>query len=138
MKRLICFALILCLVLPVSVNAVAYSERDQLGAFMEYMNEKAAAIGMVSSKFNDPMGGYNFTTARDFARLLVWVDQYWELMRVFGAEERELSVRGENPRPQTVTSTIRAEPSPSRWVKPSALPSVPGWALLSALPSVSG
>ena len=107
MKRLVCFLLVLCLVLPVSANAAAYSERDQLASFMEYMNEKAAAIGMVSSKFNDPMGGYNFTTARDFSRLLAWVDQYWELMRVFGAEERELSVSGENPRPQTVTSTIR-------------------------------
>lgn len=107
MKRLICLILIVCLVLPVSVNGAAYSERDQLGAFMEYMNEKAAAIGMENSKFNDPMGGYNFTTARDFAKLLVWVDKYWELMRVFGAVEQELSVQGENPRQQTVVSTIR-------------------------------
>lgn len=107
MHRLVCFLLVLCLVLPLPVQGAAFSEQDQLGAFMDYMNAKAAAIGMTGSKFNDPMGGYNFTTARDFAKLMVWVDRYWELMQVFRAEERELTVVGEQPRQQKVVSTIR-------------------------------
>ena len=107
MHRLVCFLLVLCLVLPLPVQGAAFREQEQLGAFMDYMNAKAAAIGMTGSKFNDPMGGYNFTTARDFARLLVWVDRYWELMQVFRAEERELTVGGERSRHQTVISTIR-------------------------------
>lgn len=106
-RRLLCLVLVLCL-LPLTASAQEeYSDREMMDAFVGYMNEKAAAIGMDSSKFYDPIGMNNFTTARDFLKLMLWADQYWDLAPVWGAAEKTVEVQGEKPRQQTVTSTIR-------------------------------
>ena len=108
MKRKgLCLLLALCLVLSLAVPAAAAEERDMLGAFVDYMNQKAEAIGMSGSKFYDPIGMNNFTTARDFLKLMVWAAQYRELVPVWGAEAYTVTVTGENARQQTVVSTIR-------------------------------
>lgn len=110
-RRWLSILLGLCLavqLLPLSAAAAEPpDEGEQLAAFVEYMNEKAAAIGMTGSKFNDPIGMYNFTTARDFLKLMVWSDRYRELMQVWGASEHTVEVSGEGARQQTVVSTIR-------------------------------
>ena len=107
-RRLLCMALALCLLLPVAAEAREVpSDREKLDAFVGYMNEKAAAIGMTGSKFYDPIGMNNFTTARDFLKLMLWADRYRELAPVWGAAEQTLAVLGEKERQQTVTSTIR-------------------------------
>lgn len=107
-RRLLCAMLALCLLAPVPVRAHdGYTDREKMDAFVGYMNEKAAVIGMTGSKFYDPIGMNNFTTARDFLKLMLWADQYRDLAPIWGAEEQTLEVTGEKPREQTVTSTIR-------------------------------
>lgn len=111
MKRIgiwwVLLALTLSLWLPLGVFAEEPGERDMLDAFVEYMNEKAQAISMTGSKFNDPIGMYNFTTARDFARLMVLAEGYEALEGVWNGEEYTVTVGGDDARQQTVTSTIR-------------------------------
>lgn len=103
--------LALCLTLPLLPLASDASEnpgeKEQLEAFVAYMNQKATAIGMTDSKFNDPIGMYNITTARDFVHLMAWADCYRDLMQVWEAPEHTVEVQGEEARQQTVVSTIR-------------------------------
>ncbi len=109
-NRILCLILVLCMLLPLSpaVSAQeAYGERQMLDTFVAYMNDKAAAIGMADSIFHDPVGLYNYTTARDFLQLMIWASRYPELMQVWEAKEHTFSVDAEVPRQQTVVSTIR-------------------------------
>lgn len=89
---------------PVTVDA---TEREMLDAFVAYMNQKAADLGMTGSKFNDPVGMYNFTTARDFLRLMVHADSRPELAEIWATAEHTVDVLGDNARQQEVVSTIR-------------------------------
>ena len=109
-RRILCLLLALCMLLPVPLKASAaevQEEQQMLDAFVDYMNEKAEAIGMTDSRFQDPAGIYNFTTARDFLHLMIWASRYRELMQVWEAWEHTFPVEAETPRQQTVASTIR-------------------------------
>lgn len=109
-RRILCLVLALCMLLPLHLRASAaelQDEQQMLDAFVDYMNDKAAAIGMADSRFQDPAGMYNFTTARDFLHLMIWASRYRDLMQVWEAWEHTFSVEAETPRQQTVTSTIR-------------------------------
>ena len=49
----------------------------------------------------------NFTTARDFLKLMAWAEQYDALAPVWGEEAHTVTVTGADPRQQQVVSTIR-------------------------------
>ncbi|MBQ7875232.1 MAG: hypothetical protein IJ306_08775, partial [Oscillospiraceae bacterium] len=86
---------------------ILYSEQEMLDAFVSYMNEKAAEIGMTSSAFNDPVGMDNISTAMDLLKLMVYADEnYPVLSSVWGTENYAVTVGGESARKQTVNSTV--------------------------------
>ena len=85
---------------------VLYSNEEMLAAFVQYMNDKAAAIGMTDSSFTDPIGIDNLSTAEDLLRLMVYAERYAQLGDVWGESEYVVSVGGENAREQTVVSTV--------------------------------
>ena len=60
-------------------------EQDFL-RFVDYMNQKAAEIGMTGSHFCDAAGVHNVVTARDLLRLLAYADSYPELRKVWITE----------------------------------------------------
>ena len=86
---------------------VPYTEQEMLDAFVAYMNEKAASIGMTNSSFVDPIGIDNITTAADLLRLVVYTyTNYEELHGIWGQSSHTVTVGGEKAREQTVTSTV--------------------------------
>lgn len=82
------------------------TDAQALEAFVAYMNQKAASIGMQSSLFRDPAGIDNLCTAHDLLRLLVCADRYRALDGVWNAPEYDVTVLGDAPRQQRVESTV--------------------------------
>ena len=72
-------------------------EKD-FSRFVDYMNQKAARIGMSRSHFNDAAGMHNITTARDLLKLLAYADKYPELRKVWTTDRYTVTVEGDNPR----------------------------------------
>ena len=72
-------------------------EQDFL-RFVEYMNQKAAEIGMTNSHFCDAAGMHNLVTARDLLRLLAYADKYPVLRKVWTTDHYTVNVEGDNPR----------------------------------------
>ncbi len=81
------------------------NEQDRQ-AFLQYMNEKARAIGMEHSHFNDPVGMDNRTTALDLAKLLLYAHGYRQLDPIWRAEAHTVTIRGPWPREKNVVSTF--------------------------------
>ena len=72
-------------------------EQDFL-RFVDYMNRKAAEIGMTGSHFCDAAGMHNVVTARDLLRLIVYADRYPALRKVWTTDCYTVTVGGDNPR----------------------------------------
>ena len=86
---------------------VPFTEQEMLDAFVVYMNEKAASIGMTNSSFVGPIGTDNITTAADLLRLLIYAyTNYEELNGIWGQSSHAVTVSGEKAREQTVVSTV--------------------------------
>ena len=67
-------------------------------AFVEYMNRKAAAIGMSQSQFRDAAGMHNLSTARDLLRLAVYAKEYPVLNTVWQENTYTVTVEGSEVR----------------------------------------
>lgn len=87
-------------------DKITHTDAQALAAFVAYMNQKAAAIGMADSLFRDPAGIDNLCTAHDLLRLLVCADRYRALDGVWNAPEYDVMVLGDMPRQQKVESTV--------------------------------
>ena len=74
------------------------SQQADFKKFVGYMNQKAAAIGMSRSHFNDAAGMHNVTTARDLLLLLAYADRYPQLRKVWATDNYTVTVEGDNPR----------------------------------------
>ena len=79
-------------------------QEQNFARFVACMNQKAAAIGMTSSHFNDAAGIHNVVTARDLLKLLVYADKYPELRKVWTTDHYAFAVEGDNPRQMACTS----------------------------------
>ena len=66
--------------------------------FVDYMNVKAAQIGMTSSHFNDAAGMHNVVTARDLLRLIAYADRYPVLGKIWATDRHTVTVEGDKPR----------------------------------------
>lgn len=88
---------------PVIAPEHKKQEQDFL-CFVDYMNQKAAEIGMTGSHFCDAAGMHNVVTARDLLRLLACADSYPELRKVWTTEHYTVTVEGDNPRTVECTS----------------------------------
>lgn len=76
--------------------AVAELAGGDIGAFVQMMNEKAAELGMDSSRFSNPSGlpdENNYTTARDLSRLIAEFSKNETLMEISGTREAVVSGR---------------------------------------------
>jgi D-alanyl-D-alanine carboxypeptidase len=73
-------------------------EQAAFEKFIAYMNEKAAAIGMTSSHFDDAAGMDSLTTARDLLKLMAYAQRYPALDKIWTAKAHTATVTGDNPR----------------------------------------
>lgn len=83
-----------------TVSPEQAEQKRDFEAFVAYMNQKAAEIGMTESVFNDAAGMHNFSTARDLLRLVVYADQYPVFRQVWAQDKYTATVEGVNPRKQ--------------------------------------
>ena len=91
-------------------NEAIYTDAQMLDAFMKYLKNKASAIGMDSSTFEDPVGNScNWATARDIAKLLIYANGYEQLHGIWSNASMEITVSGDNARTKTVVSTVIKE-----------------------------
>lgn len=73
-------------------------QQKDLAAFVEYMNQKAATIGMTRSQFQDAAGMHNLSTARDLLRLAVYGKEYPLLNTIWNENAHTVTVEGPQPR----------------------------------------
>lgn len=67
-----------------------------LPAFVKAMNQKAQALGMVSSRFEEPTGlsSNNVSTAKDLARMVAAAARYPDIRRFSTTEEARVDLNG--------------------------------------------
>ena len=84
-----------------------YTDAQSLAAFMVYMRNKAAEIGLDASVFEDPAGNYcNWSTARDVAKLMIYANTYEQLRGIWSQSGRQITVSGDNPRTKNLVSKV--------------------------------
>src|SRR5690606_9883599 len=91
------------------LNDEGSPEGNAVTRFISEINAKAAAIGMVSSHFNNPHGlpvGGQTTTSRDMSLLLFEAMNYPAILSVWGQTEYEMQITGANARTQQIASSV--------------------------------
>ena len=83
-----------------------FTNEEAKATFMNYMNEKAKAIGMKNSTFIDAAGFYNRTTAIDLLRLAIYALGYDEIVSTWHKNSYQITINGNNPRIQDITTTV--------------------------------
>lgn len=72
--------------------------------FVLRMNEKAASLGMINSKFNDPAGIDNYSSASDMMKCVLAASQNQVINEVWSRPNYTYSLGGVNPRELNVVS----------------------------------
>ena len=86
---------------------VLHTEQEMLDAFVDYMNRKAASIGMTNSDFSDPIGMDNRSKTSDLLRLIVYAyANYDELGAIWGDRSHVVTIGGARTATRTVNSTV--------------------------------
>ena len=83
-----------------------YTNEEAKSTFMNYMNEKAKAIGMKNSTFIDAAGFYNRTTAIDLLRLAIYASSYDDIVSTWHKNSYQITINGNNPRIQDINTTV--------------------------------
>lgn len=85
-----------------------YTTAQCIKAFCACMNAKAGEIGMSSSRFYDPCGINNYSTAKDMMRCLLQASGYEKLYDIWNRRSHTIQIKGRAPRELTVISTVTA------------------------------
>ena len=91
-----------------STNTYKYSTSECIAAFVEEMNNKAALLGASNSKFVDPIGINNTSTAHDMARIALNASDYEKLYDIWNTPTHPVKLIQPNGsiRTLTVSSTV--------------------------------
>ncbi|MEG2083100.1 MAG: hypothetical protein RRY38_00720, partial [Oscillospiraceae bacterium] len=108
-EELSMYDLICCMMLQ-SGNEAASTVRDFYGggAFIEQMNQKAAALGCVNTHFNNPHGVFadnHYSSAHDLAIITKWaldIPGFWEIAQMSRYDKAETNKN----EPVTLTTTV--------------------------------
>lgn len=84
-----------------------YSNKLAKQTFMQYMNDKAKAIGMENTTFVDAAGFYNRTTAYDLLRMGVYACAYDDIVETWHKNTYTISVKGYAPREVELNTTVK-------------------------------
>jgi D-alanyl-D-alanine carboxypeptidase (penicillin-binding protein 5/6) len=101
-----------------AASAVAVGLAGSESAFAGKMNEKAAQLGMSSTKFQNSHGVQNeehYTTARDFAKLASAASKNEEFMKAAGAGSYTLSFAGSSKEVFNTNKLLSDKPEDSQY-----------------------
>ena len=92
-----------------SNGSAIYTDSECEAAFIEYMNEKAAELGMVDSSFACTVGDdVNVVSAKDMLRALICACGYDKLNEIWNKKSRTVHILGENARSVKINTTVKS------------------------------
>jgi len=91
-------------------TAAHFAASEAVAEFVRMMNIRAKDIGMNETKFFDPVGIDNISSAHDILRCLLTASGYEALYDIWNRPEYTTKMRGSEPRQHTVVSTVVASP----------------------------
>ena len=84
--------------------STSITDAKGLELFCDYMNKKAAELGMTNTVFRDPTGVDNYSTSSDIMKCLLWATDNKKLHEIWKLPDYTADIKGENPRLYSVIS----------------------------------